>query len=94
METTTQQRTTPGPWNVTSDTERTGHVIQNADGFEVGLFVASGPTAGGFPRHNGYADARLIAAAPELLEAARFAVCPECSHNRCRGLRAAIAKAE
>jgi hypothetical protein len=40
------------------------------------------------------ANARLIAAAPELLEAAIYATCPKCDHNRCENLRRAIAKAE
>lgn len=40
------------------------------------------------------ANAYLLAAAPALLEAAKYATCPKCAHNRCAGLRAAIAKAE
>ena len=39
------------------------------------------------------ANARLIAAAPELLDAAIYAACPKCDHNRCHGLRVAISKA-
>jgi len=60
---------TPGPWNNGAFEDRVGHRIF-ADSGEVGNFVAA--------RHceravntNGYADARLVAAAPELLEACK-----------------------
>ena len=59
---------TPGPWTTGSDGERRGHVIANSEGIEVGLFLASSPTQGG-EAGTGYADAALIAAAPDMLEA-------------------------
>jgi len=84
---------TPGPWRVDSD----------------GILLG-----GDFPRdipigrvnldkHDGEANARLIAAAPELLAALKLAICPVCEFLygtmtdrscSCDRARAAIAKAE
>ncbi|MEE9534565.1 MAG: hypothetical protein V3W06_09100, partial [Acidimicrobiia bacterium] len=78
---------TPGPWEAGRDAERTGHVIRATahGGAEVGLFVAGGPPLTG----QGFANARLIAAAPALLEALEQYVCaetdPDCT---CGGERA------
>lgn len=91
---------TPGPWKVDSGSEG-GTVIRDATGFEIcepWHFLISA----------GQANARLIAAAPELLEACLGACNPtghtdQCMENRsigvphcskvCQRLRAAIAKA-
>ena len=54
----------PGPWHVSEHTEGSEALIYDADGFEVARVC--------YPNRN--ADAKLIAAAPELLQSARAAL--------------------
>ena len=94
---------TPGPWYATFDDYRWVIDCQGEFGPKKALAV----TAGFYPKHE--ANARLIAAAPELLEAAQMVIAwykAEDDHSKadfyermqmCRdsesALRAAIAKA-
>lgn len=54
----------PGPWHVSEHTEGSWALIYDADGFEVARVC--------YPNRN--ADAKLIAAAPELLQSASAAL--------------------
>ena len=90
---------TPGPWKVTPDS-----FVMTDDRPSIGIAKVITHTKE-FP-----ANARLIAAAPDLLEALKSiewitancpAFCPDCGHDRAAGhhskycqLAAAIAKAE
>ncbi len=83
---------TPGPYRVTRDE------IQVASGDAVGLCLAKVTTF--VPQHRGKSDAnaRLFAAAPDLLEALKSAVRMQPRDDSCdpwvSDARAAIAKAE
>jgi len=87
---------TPGPWEVGGLSAIGGHTIRNFEGVELAI------VPGGGKRGDGRANARLIAAAPELLAIARKIVenpwWPGGSWGRADAamraeLRAAIAKA-
>lgn len=89
---------TPGPWTV----EGEGCPFYVAAG---GVTIAEVEAVTEIPRHVAGEDecnARMIAAAPELLEALRMQRCSQCMESEsaevvcdaCRARRAAIAKAE
>jgi hypothetical protein len=91
---------TPGPWHVRSSEGQQSHVVYAADNYA----IANATTYHGqHPLHCAEANARLIAAAPELLAACEAAL-PELDfvsdglgegfHTVVDGLRAAIAKAK
>lgn len=85
----------PGPWGVSFPDSGACVVFSATDGARV---VASLPEHTSFPDVR-VANANLISAAPDLLEAARFAlrtleVHVGEAHPSVPGLRAAIAKAE
>ena len=66
---------TPGPWFVYRPTVYSLPHIRSRAGGEWGVYVMDAPTRGGtyHAKVRQLADARLIAAAPELLEALREA---------------------
>lgn len=89
---------TKGPWSVSPDNPKAGEYDIVSDEW----FIAG--TYGGCDEVNGKANAHLIAAAPDLLEAAQSALelltCVEMERVKIRGkaadikaLKAAIAKA-
>lgn len=61
---------TPGPWEIVDRFPRTG---SGAQIWGQGVHIASLSRAPDKPPHQKFADARLIAAAPKLLEACRVA---------------------
>jgi hypothetical protein len=66
---------TPAPWNVEIDVVNDGDISIFTSEMEMVAEVAvrTSPEEGGAPfREVGFANARLIAAAPELLEALKF----------------------
>jgi hypothetical protein len=69
MKTVERVTHTPGPWTLEAPEDKAGWTIQGPDEKVAHLYLY-GPTTGG-PRTRGEpsANARLIAAAPELLEA-------------------------
>lgn len=114
---------TPGPWSITSISQETGNIgvghrdlriviaeVTNAASFADMLSGAMSRGGGGFSQddcHTQFANARLIAAAPEMLEAlkaaktltenmAEFGSCNsgELFDAAWTSVRAAIAKAE
>lgn len=82
---------TPGPW--------THEVHELSSGYSAIVYDANGYRLGGFD-HLTEADARLIAAAPEMLDALKRAViememwCPVHAAAEIKIAKAAIAKAE
>ena len=91
----TQVTHTPGPWCV----ETLGHTVRVVSGVpEDGPFGDDVIVIGDLYDKTAQADARLIAAAPDLLEAAKHAAMEWRLHGQltdsCRVLERAIAKAE
>lgn len=90
---------TPGPWTAGAFDDKVGHRIFAQWG-EVGNFIAARANEGRDRNSNGYADARLIAAAPELLEACKNAAdwlsrsARDDDHGEAQDLREVIAKVE
>ena len=88
---------TPGPWRTKREGFSTVYVEARIDGGLIQEVAACGPTEAG--RDQQEANARLIAAAPELLEALRGIMkldedlCSEGSIEALDKARAAIAKA-
>ena len=77
---------TPGPWSISTDREATG-VIYALRGFEWDdICVIT-------PRCEAAANARLIAAAPEMLEALEYAIVQVPELANVPGIDAAIRKA-
>lgn len=87
---------TPGPWRIADDSKLDPSIwhhlpaIEGARGNMVASIAMSGP--------KGIANARLIAAAPELLAALQHALATEQAHGQdwqpwAQAARAAIAKA-
>ena len=80
---------TPGPWAVTLMPAGKAKVVDSHG------FIIANVTGG--PYAQGHIDARLMAAAPDLLAAAQYAVAmedePRFLYEAIRDLRAAIAKA-
>ena len=86
------QAATPGPWHVTGKLTR--YVEARIDGGLIQEVAACGPTKadGGYgPQQE--ANARLIAAAPDLLEALQYAVEQVPELGSVPGISAAIARA-
>jgi hypothetical protein len=91
--TTTPPAHTPGPWLVTK-TQVGEHMIHLEDGSSIAL-VGDGPHEGDV--RTSEANARLIAAAPELLEACKIALSKMTEFNmllKDNYLSRVIAKAE
>ncbi|MCW1844147.1 hypothetical protein [Prosthecomicrobium hirschii] len=72
---------TPGPWEAVGSLVRTMPHANNRGGMSGGYLIAEAPVV----NEGRYADARLISAAPELLDAARVALEWIESHMRARG---------
>jgi len=93
---------TPGPWQVIEDNHddyEEGHIAIEADeaGRDVAVVVSTNPESQVDLSPEEWANARLIAAAPELLEALRLLVMLDQSSiddGDWQRARAAIAKAE
>jgi len=98
----TDGKHTPGPWRVEGNQERAFHI--STDNVMVGPYVVAGGIVACDIEHE--PNARLIAAAPEMLEALREMLATYCDHGRsvhggakfCRDTthdraRAALAKA-
>lgn len=95
---------TPGPWRVTESTTHSGFaIVGNVPSDGKSDQVPLGPQYIADVHWRYAADARLIAAAPELLDVAKAALaihtdeCEDADGSACslnRALRAVIAKAE
>ena len=92
---------TPGPWSISASFDRVERRVQHGDNPPLVWGIASGINSAHpdyMPRAEQIANARLIAAAPELL-AALEALCEDkyladpINADRMRAARAAIAKA-
>jgi len=68
-----QRKRTPGPWHFSYLTAGEFGVCADGRGLILNVCAASGCINGGATRVEAEANAHLIAAAPELLEAARWA---------------------
>lgn len=81
---------TPGPWETADEfgPSATGRLVQKTGG---NLICAC---TGYFGRDETLANARLIAAAPDLFAALKAVASDECVHGAFDMARAAIAKAE
>lgn len=81
---------TPGPWRYQEESDAYTHIVRAGENF----FVCQLPQS---TRGRAEADARLIAAAPDLLRVAELLVSwldeDEGAHKLCDTARAAIAKA-
>lgn len=90
---------TPGPWREQKDVKNFKHIAGSIDDY--GIYAGLSPICQMAGHWNSKADAALIAAAPELLEACKYALnwindgCPKFDeiHTRIM-IEAAIAKAE
>lgn len=92
MSTQTKTSHTPGPWRADRNVEGDWEIHAATEHSELSFWIAT--VHAETPKEQTEANARLIAAAPELLEIARRALeyAPnEIEANKCR---AAIAKAE
>ena len=85
---------TPGPWKYSTEPQPNGCPIIGAQGLMIAMLAHTVKQAD--QRETALANARLIAAAPELLEALKLAQSiighPEDAHSKL--IAAAIAKAE
>lgn len=91
----TNQKHTPGPWEIrdlSSDEIPNGDIAICGSGAEISIIKGSDAYHPGWNSER-EANARLIAAAPELLTAAKHAL-PGCVGESEKLLRAAITKAE
>jgi hypothetical protein len=100
-------RHTPGPWSVEDPIDHELSIVEAGKPTHEWQFIAcvphGGKSEGDFPRVTAEANARLIAAAPELLEVLRIyaaydeyinGVEGDPSTDRLQKAKAAIAKAE
>jgi len=100
---------TPGPWRISAESQSIVEQDNQAIGSKLGLLIATAhgyTDSGYFPDDDeGVANARLIAAAPELLEALKIFLnefndfevmkrTPIAYHKVVKAAHAAIAKAE
>lgn len=79
MKTATQH--TPGPWTLTAPEDRAGWTIESTDCKIAHLYLYGASTGGPRTKGEPSANARLIAAAPELLAALRECRAIVCLQN-------------
>jgi hypothetical protein len=87
---------TPTPWKITGMPFDTSFplAIEGADGFRPAAVYGDGILNRGTTKANAELIVRAVNSHEALVNAARYATCPECRHNRCQLLRDALAKAE